>query len=404
MTQLQQAKQALVLRAGPYDVTQAGPRAVAFLAEHGYEVTILAWDPNGAKPPQEEVKGGRVLWFNKAYPSGSIKFILYWFVWWAWVMRHLLKNRYAVVHAMNFEAVLPCALLRRLRGYKLVFDVRDAWGQSSSNRRFPIPQGFRIAERWTARHVDGLLLSQGRLDMMAGYFGRRVCRRIPTIQVLNVPEKDMAGAYLPPPLEKIRLNFSGHISYARNAAAILELAQRRPDVQIDVIGEIRNQVLRQEYEKQPNCVLYGKVPFEQAMELMKQCNLVAIMYDANTEIAIVSSANKMFESMMMSRPCIASARGFPGVVAEQLGVGFAVPYDDSEALIALVDRLRENPALVDQAAQRGREAYCQRFQWDVQKSNLQALYGYLQSGQQARWRQVDGWQRIIGTTFQMQGS
>jgi glycosyltransferase involved in cell wall biosynthesis len=402
MTCPEQRSQALVLRAGPYDTTQAGPRTAACLTELGYQVTILAWDPNGTKPPEEHIRGWRVLWFRKTYPSGSIKFVLYWFVWWIWVMRHLLKNRYALVHALNFESAVPCGLLRRLRGYKLVFDVRDAWGQAASDRRFPIPQAFRIAERWAARHTDGLLLSQGRLDMMAGFFGRRVCRKVPTIQVLNVPENDLAGSYLPPPLDRIRLNFSGYISSVRNAGAILELARQRPDVQIDVVGPIRDRALQQEFQKKSNCILYGKVPFEQAMEVMKQCNLVAIMYDANTEVAIVASANKMFESMMMSRPCVASAGGFPGVVAEQLGLGFTVPYKDSEALIALVDRLRGNPGLIEQAARRGREAYCNRFQWVVQKANLLALYAYLLEGQVPPFRQVDGWERIIGTTFQMQ--
>jgi glycosyltransferase involved in cell wall biosynthesis len=402
MTQLRQTKRALVLRAGPYDTTQAGPRTAACLTELGYQVTVLAWDPNGAKPPEEQVKDWRVLWFRKTYPSGSIKFVFYWFVWWIWVMRHLLKNRYALVHALNFESAVPCVLLRRLRSYKLVFDVRDAWGQAASDRRFPVPQAFRIAERWAARHTDGLLLSQGRLDMMARFFGRRVCRKVPTIQVLNVPENDLAGAYMPPPLDRIRLNFSGYISYVRNADAMLELARKRPDVQIDVIGPIRDESLRQAFERQPNCILYGKVPFERAMELMKQCNLVAIMYDVNTEVAIAASANKMFEAMMMSRPCVASIGGFPGVVAEHLGVGCTVPYGDAEALIALVDRLRKNPEFIEKAAQRARDAYYTRFQWDVQKANLLALYAYLLEGQTPSWRQVDGWQRMIGTTFQMQ--
>ncbi len=399
MTPAPDTKHALVLRAGPWDTTQAVPRTAACLRELGYDVTVLSWDFHGNKPPQERIQGWRVVWFRKPFPPRSIKYFLYWVFWWWWVVRQLLKRPYVVVHAMNLESAVPCVLLRRQRGYKLVYDIRDAWGQAVSNRRFPLPQAFRILDRWAARGADGLLLSQGILDRMGRFFGRAVCERIPAIQVLNVPQRDMAGQFLPPPLEGIRLNFSGHISYLRNAAAIIELARQRPDVRVDVVGPVNDPALRRELEGLPNCLLHGYLSFEKAMELMKPCNLVAVMYDVFTEVAIVSSANKMFEAMMMSRPYIGSAGGFPGLVAEQVGAGWAVPYNDSQALIALVDRLRQDPALIEQAAQRARQAYCQRFQWDVQKANLRTLYAHLLDGQTPRFRQVAGWHRILGTTF-----
>lgn len=401
MTRIAGAKQALILRASTWDTTQAVPRTAACLTELGYEVTILAWDLYGSARRETQVGDWRVVWYTRSFPPRSKKYFLYWVLWWVWVMRQLLKRRYAVVHAMNLEGVVPCVLLRRLRGYKLVYDIRDAWGQAISNRRFPLPQVFRAMDRWAARGVDGLLLSQGLLEQMGRFFGRYVCRKIPVIQVLNVPQEDLAGTYLPPSLKGIRLNYSGHISYLRNAAAILDLARQRPDVQIDVAGPINDEGLRREFEQLPSCTLHGYVPFKQAMELMKQCNLVAVTYDVSTEVAIVSSANKMFEAMMMSRPYIGSAGCFPGIVAERVGAGWAVPYKDPQALISLVDRLRENPGLIEQAARQGRKAYCERFQWATQKANLQALYAYLLDGQAQPLRQVAGWERILGTVFDM---
>ncbi len=232
MTPVPKPKHALVVRAGPYDCTQAVPRTAACLEGLGYEVTILSWDRDGTAHRDTRVGNWEVSWFVTALRPHSLLFFAYWLVWWIWVMRQLLKRRYALVHAMNLESVVPCVLLRRLLGYKLVYDIRDAWGQAVSNRPFPVPQVFRTLGRWGARRTDGLLLSQGLLGRMSTFFGPGISRRVPTVQVLNVPQKDMAGVYLPPPLKGIRLNYSGYISSVRNATAILEpgsAASRRTD-------------------------------------------------------------------------------------------------------------------------------------------------------------------------------
>ncbi len=134
---------------------------------------------------------------------------------------------------------------------------------------------------------------------------------------------------------------------------------------------------------------------------MRLCNLVAVMYDVSTEVAVVSSANKMFEAMMMSRPYIGSAGGFPGIVAERLGVGFPVPYGDPEALISLIDRLAKEPGLIEQAARKGRQAYCERFRWEAQEANLRVLYGYLTDGQTPQFWPAEGWSRFLGTALDL---
>lgn len=395
------SKEALIVRSGPWDITPAQRRAAACLTELGYRVTILAWDVTGKEPTEEYINGWRVRRFHKYYPSHSVKFVLYWPHWWRWVMRELRGRQYELVHAMNLESVFPCILSRRRRKFHLIYDLRDAWGQGADTQCFPIPQGLSAAERWSARHVDGLLLSQGRLDRMGVFFGRRVRTHVPTIQVLNVPEKDMAGSYQPPATSRLRLNVSGNISYLRNLRAILQLARRRPDVTVDVVGEVRDVEMTREAADTPNVHLFGRVAFPEAIRLMSEANLVAVMYDVSSKLAVVSSANKMFESMMMSRPYIASAGGFPGAVAESAGVGWVVAYDDVDALVELVDRLREDPTEIERAARAARETYCKHFRWEVQKANLVAMYKYVLEGEIPLFRQEADWKRIIGTTFQL---
>jgi len=401
MTCGEHPKEALILRAGRWDVTPAQARAAGCLTELGYRVTILAWDVTGEKPAEEYINGWRVRWFRRPYPPHSPKYVFYWLFWWRWVMAELRRRPYHLVHAMNVESVLPCIFLRKRLGYRLVYDLRDSWGQGMLSHGFPVPQVFSAVERWAAGRVDGLLLSQGQLDLMGEFFGPRVRSKTTTIQVLNVPQKDMVGHYQAPPTQPLRLNVSGNISYRRNLGAVLELAERRPALQVDVVGDVRDQAMKCRMETIPNVRLYGWVPYAEAMRLMSEANLVVITYNTSSMLAVVSSANKMFDAMMMSRPYVASAGAFPGHVAEAAGAGWTVPYGDTDALVELVDRLQADPSLIEQAARRGRETYERHFRWERQKANLVALYRYLLQGADPAFRREAGWDRIIGSTYRM---
>jgi glycosyltransferase involved in cell wall biosynthesis len=170
-------------------------------------------------------------------------------------------------------------------------------------------------------------------------------------------------------------------------------------VQIDVIGEIRDEKLRSSLQSLPNIKLYGLLPFNQAMVLLGQANLICVMYDISTEVAVVSSANKMFEAMMQSRPYVASKKGYPGIIAEKYSLGWAVPYGDSRALIDLVSELIACPSKIEEAARNARKTYEEHFTWDKQKANLLSLYNCLSDGENIRYFSHAGWDKMVGTVL-----
>ena len=392
---------ALLIRLGPYDTTQAIPRAASTLQEMGYNITILSLDCHKNKPDVESVNGWQIIWYHSTYkPGHKLSFLWMWARWWVLVIRKICGGQYSLVQAFNLESVVPCVLAKPFRRFKLIFDVRDPWGMNSADSGSFMMRMFKTMERWAAAHVDGMVLSQGILEKTGLYFGKKVCSRIPSAQVLNVPGRDIGGKFIPPNTNGIRINFSGHISYVRNAQALIDLAAEKPEVQIDVIGEIRDEKLRSSLQSFPNIKLYGLLPFNQAMDMLQQANLVCVMYDTNTEVAVVSSANKMFEAMMQSRPYVASEKGYPGIIAERYSLGWAIPYGNSRALIELASELLACPSKIEAAAKNARKTYEDYFTWDKQKANLISLYTYVSDGENMRYFSHAGWHRMLGTVLQ----
>jgi glycosyltransferase involved in cell wall biosynthesis len=391
-------KKALLIRMGPYDMTQAIPRAAATLQEMGYDITILSMDIHNNKSDEEEVNGWKILWYHHQYKSGDkLSFLWAWLCWWIWVIRHIRKGKYDLVQASNLESIVPCVLAKYAKNFPLVLDVRDPWGMVGSNSKSLMMQFFKGLECWAAARVDGIVLSQGLVDRIGIYFGKKVRRNIPVVQVLNVPGKDMADDYCPPNLDQIRVNFSGHISYVRNAQAFIDLAKSKPEVQIDIIGEARDLKLKEALKSLSNVKIYGRVSFDEAMKLLSQANIIAVTYDSSTELAIVSSANKMFEAMMMSRPYLGSKGAYPGLIAEKYDAGWAIPYGDSQALINLVSDLQENPKQIEEKAKNGRKAYVEHFTWEKQKANLVTIYKYVAGDSQESFQEISGWKKVLGS-------
>ena len=391
-----QTKRALLIRMGSYDMTQALPRAAGVLSELGYEITILSMDTNGTKPKKERVKDWDIFWYAHRYKSGNkISFFWAWVCWWFWVIRKIYTGNYDIVQASNLESIIPCIIIKQVKKFNLIFDVRDPWGMTFSDTKSLFAIIFRRLEQWAACRVDGMVLSQGILEDTAIYFGKKTAAQTPVVQVLNVPERDLGQNVSLPQADVIRINFSGHISYLRNAQAFIDLAKANADILIDVVGDIRDLKLKNELQLLPNINIYGRVSFEEAISLISLANIVSVCYDTDTQVAIVSSANKMFESMMMSRPYLASKGAYPGLVAEEYEVGWAIEYGNSYELIKLVDYLISHPDEIIKKSQNGRKTYIETFNWISQKNKLKLFYEQVSDKKVCLFTNAEGWSNIL---------
>ena len=106
-------RNALLVRMGPYDMTQAIPRAASTLQEMGYNIIILAMDIQNNKPDTEQFNGWKIIWYHHKYKSGNkLSFLWAWLCWWVWVVKHIRKGNYHLVQASNLESIVPCVLAK----------------------------------------------------------------------------------------------------------------------------------------------------------------------------------------------------------------------------------------------------------------------------------------------------
>ncbi len=318
-------------------------------------------------------------------------------MWWAWLVCQLIRGRFDLVHAMDIDTLIPAALGRIVLDYKLIYDCRDGLGLVLANIHFPVPQTFTALERVFAPMADGLMFPHGDVRVCAAYFGRRTTRRLPIAQILNVPMVEPPSTYRKPTAQPLRINVSGYLSPVRGAFILAEAFGDSPDVVLDIVGEMRYESIQERFAAFSNITLYGRVPYQQALELMDQADLIWLHYDNSLTNVATGSSNKMFESMMLGKPYLASDESWRAKVARRFELGWSLPYGDIEGLRRLVARLNADPSLLVAAGHRGRKCFEKFFTWPQQRARLLCLYRkVLEGGGEADERQFEGWARFIG--------
>lgn len=386
---------AAVIRGGQWDTTQAAPRTVRTLLDLGYSVTVLCWDMSGESPARESRGDFEIIRYRRRVGKAGVKYFSLWLLWWLWLMRKFIVGRYDLVHVMNLDAMIPAVMSRIVCKHKIVYDIRDAWGLCLTGQMFPIPQIFCMLDRFFTPFADGLLLSQGDVRFCAHFFGRRACQRVPVIQVLNVPQHDMGQNSRIPDATPLTINYSGRISALRAAYVLADGIKGRKDVRMHVYGKLNDPDVRKRLESMDNVEFEGPVEYDKAVDYMDRADLISLLYDPALKVVFISSANKMFEAMMLAKPYICTEGSYPADVAERFKLGWALPYGDISELRSLLDRLVKNPKLLVAAGQNGRAAYEKHFRWEQQRAKLIALYKYLDGNGDVRPRKHLGWYRFI---------
>ncbi|WP_413431194.1 glycosyltransferase [Crateriforma spongiae] len=400
---VQANRQAALLRGTRWDATQAGPRAIECLEELGYSVTVFCWDQKGDKPRIEIVGKTEIHWYRRPVPAGSFRKFLAWPFLWFWIFRQLVSRKFDIVYSMNLDPTVGAVLAKPFRRHKIAYDIRDPWGLCLTEKPFPIEMCVTILDRFTSRFVDGIILSQGIVDRCAEYFGKFVTKRKAVTQVLNVPQNDLLAesqkggiSHLPSKinLQDFRINFSGLISSLRGAYTLIELSEYCR-LHIDVVGEIRNPELAEAFSNAERCTVYGRVPYGDAMKLMRNSTLVSLLYDPSLEIVFIASANKMFESMMLGKPYVCTRGSFPAIIAERFDLGWSVDYGDIDQLRRVIEEASD-PQRYSRKCEHARNAYEKYFRWESQKSNLMTMIRSIEDDLAIDSYSWQGWSNYIG--------
>jgi glycosyltransferase involved in cell wall biosynthesis len=362
------------------------------LAQAGYPVQVVAWDRSAALPAHQllSIAGQQIeitrLPIRAEYARGvrNLPDLLRWQIG---LLRWLLHKRsqFTILHACDFDTILPALVLKALFGKQVVYDIFDFYADHLRATPQALKTLIRVVDRWAIRAADALILvDDSRWEQIGDLRPARSAVIYNSPADLRLAQSPLEQAEAPPSAS-LTIAYIGLLQAERGLFELLQVLKQRPEWLLHLAGFGGDeQRLLAAIAGMPNVQWHGRVPYARALELSRQADVLLATYDPAIPNHRYASPNKVFEAMMLGKPVIVAQDTNVDRVIASGECGLVVPYGDPAALQAALERLQFDPGLRQRLGNNARRVYEQRYSWEIMRQRLLALYASLQDKQQGR--------------------
>jgi glycosyltransferase involved in cell wall biosynthesis len=340
-----------------------------------YSVTCLGWNRDAI--PDEKINSYivKLELFNlktSVWKPSLIRIIvrLLFFApaFWTWVLIKLLVIRPKVVHACDLDSVLPCYVYKILFRKKLVFDVFDRYAITFIPKKFRIL--YRIinfTEELMSKHSDVLIIANGEKVL-------RTFQMKPSHSeiLLNYPDDYVIErSHQSKKNDIFTIAFTGHIRRHRGLETLAAMMRDLKDVRLVITGRTEDKILFNQIRSIPNVKYLGLLDDSALFEIEASSNIIVAFYDPVFFCDNMPLPNKIFEAMMCSTPIVTN---IAHEIVNEANSGIVVDYDNVKQIKEAIITLRDNPQLCKRLGDNGRNAFLERYNWNIMERRLYKVY------------------------------
>jgi glycosyltransferase involved in cell wall biosynthesis len=369
----------LVLRSNPIAPDPRVEKIARALQRSGYSVTALGWDRSAQMAEKETVDGFTIIRMpiHADFGSGlaNLPNLLRW-QWrlFTWLTKH--HTEFDLIHACDFDTILPALWCKRRWGQTVVYDIFDFYADHLRRTPVWIKNWIRTVDLNSINRADALILvDDARIAQIAGSKPKKL------VVVYNSPEElnhSDRPIYSPSPASELRIAYVGLLQVERGLFEMLNVVGRHPNWHLDLAGFGGDEKeIAERANGMANVVFHGRVAYATALALSQAADVLFATYDPSIPNHRFSSPNKVFEAMMLGKPIIVAYNTNMDRIISMAEAGLVVAYGDEAALETALTKLADDPSSRQQFGQHARAAYDQMYSWHVMESRLRDLYSEL---------------------------
>lgn len=278
---------------------------VRYLQEKGIDYTLIGWDRDGKNP--ELVQS--IMWKKRAgYNVGGFKAVKNRLGWMWFVYRQLckIKPKNAIIHGCDVDSAFPAACYKcfHLKN-KLIFDVFDWFSATLYNQKTYILAAFKFMENFTVKYSDRIILCEPeRIKQITYNVPQKKISILPNIPYFvsdSFLKKDSTKQF---DNDLITFSYVGGFSTDRCLKEIITIAEKGL-INLSIAGYGHQQledILKRDTKKYPNIRYYGKVKYEEGLNISYNSDIIYAMYQTFNPNNIYAAPNKYYEAMFLGKP------------------------------------------------------------------------------------------------------
>lgn len=332
-----------------------------------YEISVLGWNREGISSEDINKYGVPTSLFRIRAPFGRPTVILYYPLFWTWILFMLLVSRPGIVHSIDLDTLLPCALYKLIARKRLVYDVHDRFGGYVPQKYKTLYDVINRAEEFLSKQANVLITVSEKVQETFRLHPKN-CEVIMNFsEDYNVEKSKSKDGVL-------SLVYTGLILKDQGLEIVTSALRGLKDVRLVVAGRVGDKELLDKMLELPNVKYVGLLERAKSLELEANSDAMVVLYDLHYRKNQLSSPNKIFEAMMCGIPLITNMEVN---LVREIDCGIIVDYNAGEVRDAIVN-LRDNRALRNRLGNNGRKAFVEKYNWDRMEKKLFQIYTSLE--------------------------
>jgi len=366
-------KSVLFIRSNPVSPDVRVEKEAYALGRAGFDVLVLGWDRESQFPEREDRGAFKIcrLRVHGSYGKGlsnAFNIVAWNIALFIWLARN--RNSFSIIHACDFDTVIPALLCKFAFRKKLVYDIFDFY----SDRLLRVPAFLRLmlrrAEIWAISAADATIIAdESRLSQIDGAKPKRL------IVVYNAPPNFECSSESRK-IHQFTIGYVGVLAKNRGIFEMISVIKAHPEWKLIIggFGPDEHKV-KSLAEKLPNVRFIGRVFYSETIKTYCECDVIFATYDPSVPNNRYSSANKLFEAMMLGLPIIVAANTGMDKLVQQYNVGFVVEYGNVQDLEAALSEIASwDPVKRSSFGEMSKRVFKTYYSWELMEQRLIDLY------------------------------
>lgn len=333
-----------------------------------HNINYLIWNRYGTLKEKENMTK-----LDIKVSRSNFRLPFFYPIWWLYEFFFLVRDDAEIIHACDLDTLLPAILVKLFRKTKIYYTIFDFYGDTLPHS-YPQFVGKLIGnlERFCIMFTDSLfLVDESRFEQIKGSKAKE------PIYIYNSPH-DIS--YLnpdnPDTEKEIVIFYAGLLDEQRGLKYLIKALDNIEGVKLLIAGNGQcESALKNISEKNKGKIEFlGYMPYKDVLKKTTRSDIIVALYDPKIPINTYASPNKLFESMMCGKPIIGNELTSMAKIVQKEKCGIIISYGDVEALQKSILSLKNNPEFRFELGKNGREAYEERYSWEIMEKKLMNAY------------------------------
>ena len=349
------------------------PKEITALNKAGQKAKLILWDrvcnnKNSARQTEFEEITLRL----KA-PWG-IKILLFLPIWWSFVFINLLVTKYDVIHAVNFDSIIPALIAGKLKKKPIVYEILDVYVDE-----IVLPQLIRKitlgVDKIFMRFSNAIIVAdEMQIEGIGGIPNNKI------VPIYDSPPNAFIGNIneFQKDNNTFTLFFAGVLNKARqlNLDKVIEAIKDIDGIKLIIAGygDLVDNIKEWVSQMPEKVEFIGAISYTEVIQNGLKSDLFFILRDPIVPANQYTCGSTLFNAMICGKPILANDGSSTASKVRENNCGLVVNANDINQIKQAIIKLRDDPELCQKLGANARKAYNEKFAWLLMEQRLIRLY------------------------------